>query len=267
MNTRISYVLAIVLMISAAAPAQNITIPPTAETAETALANSPRHGEYVTISVPGEDTQLKLWVVYPERAEKAPVVLVIHEIFGMTDWSNSVADNLASLGFIAIAPDMISGVEGDGSAAEKVRALPNEDRVKRLDAARAYGISLPAANGKVGSIGFCWGGSTSFHYAVSQPELNAAVVCYGGAPETELLKNATSPILGLFAGDDARVNATLPDAEKELNANNKSFAMETYAGAGHGFFRQQYGRDGANLEAATKGWEAAVTFLREHLED
>jgi len=265
MNTVSRRVLPILLVLGGFADAQDVSIPPDARAAESALADSPRHGEFVSIDVPGEDTKLKLWVVYPERADKAPVVLVIHEIFGMTDWSNSVADHLASQGFIAIAPDMISGIEGEGGAAQKVRALSNADRVKRLNAARTYGIKLPAATGKIGCIGFCWGGSTSFLYAVSQPGLDAAVVCYGGAPDTALLKNANAPILGLYAGDDARVNMTIPDAEKELKAQGKSFEHEKFPGAGHGFFRQQTGRDGANLKAATKGWAKAIAFFREHL--
>ncbi|MFP6596308.1 MAG: dienelactone hydrolase family protein [Candidatus Hydrogenedentota bacterium] len=265
MNKISRWILPLLMVWVGIAGAQDIAIPPAAGAAESALADSPRHGEFVSIYVPGEDTKLKLWVVYPERPDKAPVVLVIHEIFGMTDWSNSVTDHLASQGFIAIAPDMISGVEGEGSAAQKVRALPNEDRVKRLNAARDYGLKLPAATGKVGCIGFCWGGSTSFLYAVSQPDLDAAVVCYGGAPDTALLKNANAPILGLYAGDDARVNTTIPDAEKELKAQGKSFEHEAFPGAGHGFFRQQSGRDGANLNAATKGWAKAIAFFHEHL--
>lgn len=263
------YKVSLILFVSAGLAisgfAQGIAIPPDADAAPTALENSPRHGEYVLVEMPGSEEKLKLWVVYPERPDKAPVVLVIHEIFGMTDWSNSVADHLASQGFIAVAPDMISGVEGDGNAMTKVRMLPNDERVKRLNIAREYGMKLPAATGKVGSIGFCWGGSTSFLYGVSQPELDAAVVCYGGAPDTASLKNAKAPILALYAGDDARVNSTLPDAEKELKAKGKAFDYETYPGAGHGFFRQQTGRDGANLNAATKGWERAVEFLRAHL--
>lgn len=265
MNTITKWILPALLLLTGIANAQDIAIPPDAEAAEAALADSPRHGEFVSIDMPGEDTKLKLWVVYPERADKAPVVLVIHEIFGMTDWSNGVADHLASQGFIAVAPDMISGIEGEGGAAQKVRALPNNERVKRLNAAREYALKLPAASGKIGCIGFCWGGSTSFLYAVSQPGLDAAVVCYGGAPDTALLKNAKAPILGLYAGDDARVNMTIHDAEKELKAQDKSFEHEQFPGAGHGFFRQQTGRDGANLKAATKGWAKAISFFHEHL--
>jgi carboxymethylenebutenolidase len=248
------------------ASAQSVAPPPDADAAESALKNSPRHGEFIFIDLP-DGEKMKTWVVYPERSSKAPVILVIHEIFGMTDWANSVADHLASQGFIAVAPDMIYGVEGEGNTMTIVRNLPNEERVKRLNAAREYGMNLPAATGKVGSIGFCWGGSTSFLYAVSQPDLDAAVVCYGGSPDTASLKNAKAPILGLYAGDDARVNTTIPPAEEELKKLSKSFEKEIYSGAGHGFFRQQKGREGANMTAATKGWARAVTFFREQLED
>ena len=256
----------LIVFLAGWATAQNVAPPPDADAAEAALKNSPRHGEFIFIDLPGGG-KMKTWVVYPERSTKAPVILVIHEIFGMTDWANSVADHLASQGFIAIAPDMIYGVEAEGNTISIVRNLPDEERVLRLNAAREYGMKLPAATGKVGSIGFCWGGYTSFLYAVNQPDLDAAVVCYGSSPDTESLKNAKAPILGLYGGDDARVNTTIPAAEEELKKSGKSFEHEIYPGAGHGFFRQQKGRNGANMAAATKGWERAVTFFREHLEE
>jgi len=256
----------LMVLVAGWASAQNVAPPPDVDAVEGALKNSPRHGEFIFIDLPN-GKKMKTWVVYPERSDKAPVVVVIHEIFGMTDWANGVADHLASQGFIAVAPDMIYEIDGDGNAMTKVRNLPHDERVKRLNAAREYGMNLPAATGKVGSIGFCWGGTTSFLFAVNQSGLNAAVVCYGSSPDTALMKNAKAPILGLYAGDDARVNTTIEAAEAELKKLGKSFEKEIYPGAGHGFFRQQKGRDGANMEAATKGWERAVTFFREHLEE
>jgi len=176
MKMLLNTIIACCMTMAVAVTAQDIAPPPDADAAEAALKNSPRHGEFVFIDLPGSDEKIKTWVVYPERSDKAPVILVIHEIFGMTDWANSVADHLASQGFIAVAPDMIYGLDGDENDMTKVRNLPIEERIRRLNAARDYALKLPAANGKVGSIGFCWGGSTSFLYAVNQPDLNAAVV-------------------------------------------------------------------------------------------
>jgi len=266
MNTlsKFAFVLAFALALSAAA--QDVVMPPAQDDAEAALENSPRHGEFVYIDVPGTDTKLYTWIVFPERPDKAPVVLVIHEIFGMTDWVNSVADNLAANGFIAVAPDMISGVEGDDNNMTKVRALPDEEIVKRLNAARDYALELPAANGKTGSIGFCWGGSASFIYATAQPDLDAAVICYGSSPDAEALANVQAPLLGLYAENDARVNTTIDPAKEELDKLGKPFEYEIYSGAGHGFFRAQAGSRGANGEATKQGWERAVTFFRQHLE-
>ena len=230
--------------------------PPSSETAEEALENSPRHGEYVEIPLPGSDTTIYTWVVYPERPDKAPIILVIHEIFGMTPWANSVADAFAKEGFIALAPDMISGKDKSKPATATVRALTDEEIVERLNAVRDYGLGLPAANGKSASIGFCWGGSSSFIYAVAQPELNAAVVCYGSSPSKEDVAKIEAPVLGLYGENDARVNTTIPNAVEGMTGDGQSFEHEIYDGAGHGFFRAQSGQDGANGEAATKGWRA-----------
>lgn len=241
--------------------------PPSSETAEKALEDSPRHGEYVEIPLPGSDTKIYTWVVYPERPDKAPIILVIHEIFGMTPWANSVADAFAKEGFIALAPDMISGKDKSKPATATVRALTDEEIVERLNAVRDYGLSLPAANGKSASIGFCWGGSSSFTYAVAQPELDAAVVCYGTTPSKEDVAKIKAPVLGLYGENDARVNTTIPNAVEGMTGEGQSYEHEIYPGAGHGFFRAQSGQDGANGEAAKKGWARALAFLRKHTED
>lgn len=242
---------------------QEITLPPSMDAAEDALKNSPRHGEFVNIEFPGE-TPIKTWVVYPERADRAPVILVIHEIFGMTDWVNAVADNLAEQGFIALAPDMISGMEGNPLSV--VRALTREQIVERLNVVRDYALALPAANGKCGSIGFCWGGSASFIYATAQPKLDAAVVCYGTAPPNEELSKIEAPLLGLFGEMDARVNTTIGPAKELLDSLGKTFDYKFYDNAGHGFLRAQSGRGGDNGKATAEAWPTAITFFRKHLE-
>ncbi len=133
-----------------------------------------------------------------------------------------------------------------------------------MNAVRAYGIKLPAANGKTATIGFCWGGATSFRYASVQPELNAAVVYYGTSPDAAALANIKAPVLGLYGGDDARVNATIEPASAELKKLGKSYEPQLFDGAGHGFLRAQADRSGANRAATEKAWPRTIEFLKQH---
>jgi carboxymethylenebutenolidase len=266
--------LALVCSLSAGAlEAQEL--PASGDDALVRLDASPRHGEWVKYDA-GAGDSVTAWVVYPERSDAAPVVVVIHEIFGLTDWIRSVADQLAADGFIAIAPDLLSGKGEDGGGTETfdrsavraaIRSLDRSEVVGRLNGAAAYATALPAARDVFASIGFCWGGSTSFRYATAQPELDAAVVYYGSSPDREQLANVEAPVLGLYGGDDARVNATIPTAQEEMERLGKSYEANLYDGAGHGFLRQQSGREGANMQATQKAWPRTVEFLREALGD
>lgn len=257
------------------APAAAASIPPGADDARERLNNSPRHGEWAEIEVPGTETKLKAWVVYPESAAKAPVVIVIHEIYGLSDWIRAVADQLAADGFIAVAPDLLTGrgPEGGGTdsfadrdaVTKAVRELDAEFVTTALNATRVYGNSLPASNGKFATIGFCWGGAVSFRYATEQPELAGAVVYYGTTPESGY-ERIQAPVLGIFAENDARVNATIPRALEQMEAHEKAIDNFIYPGAGHGFLRQQTGQEGANLKASQQAWPETVRFLREHAE-
>lgn len=260
-----------------AAPAapRDENLPPGEQQAKAALEKSPRHGEYVDIKLPSGGTPIRTWVSYPERKDKAGVVIVIHEIYGLSDWIRGVADQLARDGFIAVAPDLISGLGPDGGGTESaasrddvvklVRGLTPENATARLNAVYEYATKIPAANGKVATIGFCWGGAQSFAYAASQPGLDAAVVYYGTSPDAATLAKIKAPVLGLYGEDDARVNATVGPAEAEMKRLKKSFEANTYAGAGHGFLRGQDGREGANMKATQQAWPRTLKFLREHL--
>ena len=248
------------------------SLPASEETARARLNASPRHGEWVKVQS-GGDT-INAWVVYPERSDPAPVVLVIHEIYGLTDWIRSVADQLAAEGYIAIAPDILTGkgpggggtesVDRDGAVA-LVQALDRSEVVVRLNATAQYATSLPAAQDKWASVGFCWGGSTSFAYAAAQASLSAAVVYYGSSPSAEALARIQAPVLALYGGDDARVNKTIPAAETEMKRLGKSYQPEIYEGAGHGFLRAQEARDGANMRASEQAWPETIGFLRKEL--
>jgi carboxymethylenebutenolidase len=234
----------------------------------------PRHGELVDVKVP-TGRPVRTWVVYPERKDKAGVVILIHEIFGLSDWIRGVADQLAREGFIAVAPDLISGHGPGGGGTDSagsrddvvklIRELTAEEVTARLNAVRDYAIKLPAANGRSATIGFCWGGGKSFAYAASQPGLNAAFVYYGVSPEATDLAKIKAPVLGLYGGDDARVDATIPPAEAEMKKLGKTYEPHLYEDAGHGFLRAQEDRQGANLRATKQAWPRTVPFLRDQL--
>ncbi len=255
---------------------RNEALPPSEAQAKAALEKSPRHGEYVDIRLASGGTPIRAWVVYPERKTKAPVVIVIHEIYGLSDWLRGVADQLARDGFIAVAPDLISGLGPNGGGTESaatrddvvkmVRSITPEDAVVRLNAVRDYAMQIPAANGKTATLGFCWGGARSFAFAAAQPKLDAAVVFYGTSPDAAALATIQAPVLGLYGADDARVTATIPPAEAEMKRLGKRFEPILYDAAGHGFLRAQDDRDGANQRATEQAWPKALDFLRKALE-
>ena len=237
---------------------------PTAESeitqdwAKAKLAKSPRHKEWVKVK--NGTREVNSFIVYPEVNKKATAVVVIHEIFGMSDWVQQISDELAEAGYIAIAPDLLSGMgpkgggtdeiaaTGNNAVGQAIRALPPDQIAGDLNAVADYVSKLPAANGKVVAGGFCWGGSTTFFFATRRPSLKAAFVFYGSAPSNNAqgqpftvdkaaLAKIGAPVYGFYAENDMRINATVPptvDAMKELN---KAFDPVIYAGAGHGFMR------------------------------
>jgi carboxymethylenebutenolidase len=248
--------------------------PAGAADAQARLDASPRHGEWAMIPVAGSDS-IRAWVVYPERSTPAPVVLVVHEIYGVTHWIRAVADQLAAEGFIAIAPDLMTaanvpaGPDGDpvrDQATAAIRALDPAVYQQQLVTIAEWGMALPAAAERYGIVGFCWGGTASFTHATVSPTLGAAVVYYGSSPRTETLQHIRSPVLGLYGADDARVNVTIEPAAEEMQRRGMSFEHHLFDRAGHGFLRQQDGRDGANMAATEQAWPMTVSFFRRHLE-
>jgi carboxymethylenebutenolidase len=216
------------------------------EWAKQRVDHSPRHHEWVNLK--NGTRTVSAFVVYPEVKGKAPAVVVIHEIFGMSDWVQMLADEVAEAGYIAIAPDLLSGMGpngggtssfADGTAVGKaIRDLPPDQITGDLNAAADYVAKLPAANGKVAVAGFCWGGTQSFRFATNRPSLSAAYVFYGSGPETpEAVAKIKAPVYGFYAGNDARIGATLPKTIEMMKAAGKTFEPVTYEGAGHGFMR------------------------------
>jgi carboxymethylenebutenolidase len=236
------------------------------------LENSPRHLEWV--KVPQGNREVACFVAYPEVKEKATAVLVIHEIFGLSDWVRGVADQLAEAGYIAIAPDLLSGAApggggtaelGSGDAVRKaISSLPPDQITADLNAVAAYVAKLPAANGKVAVAGFCWGGSQTFRFATNHKDIKAAFVFYGSGPEgAKEIGRIQAPVYGFYGGNDARVNATIPKSEELMKNAGKTYEPVVYEGAGHGFMRAGEAPDAnaANKqarEAAWKRWKEAL---------
>jgi carboxymethylenebutenolidase len=229
---------------------------PAQEWAKTRLDASPRHHEYVPLKH-GNRT-LQAFVVYPEVKAKAPVVILIHEIFGLSDWAKEMADELAAQGFIVIAPDLLSGFGPNGGGSSEfssqdatVKAVSGLDPdvvTADLDAAADYGKHLPAADGKLAAIGFCWGGGKSFAFATQRKDLSADFVFYGTGPAD--VSAITAPVYGFYAGNDARIGATIPGTLAAMKAAGKKYDPVTYDGAGHGFMRA--GEDPTNTVPGNK---------------
>ena len=225
-----------------------LTILPAAQAQDWArqrLDASPRHHEFVQVHS-GQRT-IQTFIVYPEVKQKAPVVVLIHEIFGLSDWAREMADELAGAGYIVVAPDLLSGTgpNGAGSASyadqdatmKAVSMLDPAQVTGDLQAVADYGKKLPAANGKLAVAGFCWGGGKAFSFATARPDLSAAFVFYGPPPEATAMASIHAPVFGFYAGNDARIGATLPGAVAGMKAAGKTFDPVTYDGAGHGFMR------------------------------
>jgi carboxymethylenebutenolidase len=234
------------------------------------LQKSPRHQEWITVKHDGRSVET--FVVYPESKEKRPVVLIIHEIFGMTDWVQDLADQVAAAGYIAVAPDLLSGMGPgggrsssfpEGKTMEAVSKLSPDQVTADLNAAADYALKIPAANGKLFVGGFCWGGGQTFRFATNRGDLSAAFVFYGPPPDKDAMARIKAPVYGFYAGDDARIGATVPGAIEQMKAAGKAYEPVTYDGAGHGFMRA--GEDPAgtegNKKARTEAWARWKTLL------
>ena len=233
------------------------------------LNSSPRHADWLDIK--RGDRTIKAFVAYPERKDKAPAVLVISEIFGLTDWVRSLCDELAENGVIAMAPDLLSGqkFEDVDAARKAISALPQEQVKADLDATSNYALTkVPACSGTLAVCGFCWGGGVTFAYANENPKLKAAYSFYGvAADSSDKVKNIACPVYGFYAENDERVNATIPKAEELMKAAGKTYEPIIYKGAGHGFMRSGEPTNPAVREADRKArdeaWARWKTLLKQ----
>jgi carboxymethylenebutenolidase len=187
-----------------------------------------------------------------------------------------VADQLAKEGFIAVAPDLLSGKGPNGGGTESmdatavgqaIRTLTTDIVMSQLNAVRDYALTIPSGNGKIVTIGFCWGGQQSFAYALTQPALTAAVSYYGPMPtDAAAYAHAKAPIIGFYGGSDMRVDANIPIATAQLHSHNVTYEPHVFEGAGHGFLRDQGGMDGANMKATEQSWPLAIAWIKKYAE-
>jgi carboxymethylenebutenolidase len=245
------------------------------EWAQKRLEASPRHREFITIPE-ASGRKLTAYVVYPEVKEKAPVVVLIHEIFGLSDWAREMADELAAQGYIVVAPDLLTGAGPNGGNSDSfptqdattraVGQLPPDQVITDLDAAADYGKKLPSASGRLVTAGFCWGGGKAFAFATHRKDLSASLVFYGTPPPDVTGINA--PVYGFYGQNDARVSSTVPIAQERMKAAGLVYEPVIYDGAGHGFMRA--GEDptatgpmvAANQKARNEAFARLVTLMK-----
>ena len=246
---------------------------PAQDWAKQKLEQSPRHREWAAVQHDGRSVES--YVAYPEVKGKAPVVLVIHEIFGLTDWAQEVADEFAAAGYIAIAPDLLSGMGKNGGrtntlsqdeAIEAVGKLPPDQITADLNAVADYALKLPAASRTLYVAGFCWGGGQSFRFATNRPDLASAFVFYGPPPDHAAMASIKAPVYGFYAGNDARISSTIPATKAAMQAAGKTYDPVVYDGAGHGFMRAGEAPDAkpANVKARTDSWQRLKQLLSQH---
>jgi len=233
--------------------------------AQQRLEKSPRHREWVSVKHDGRTVETL--VVYPAAKDKRPVVLVIHEIFGLSEWAQELADEVAEAGYIAVAPDLLSGKGPNGGrtssfanqdkAIEAIHGLNDADITADLNAAADYGLKLPSANGKLFVVGFCWGGAQSFRFATNRADLSAAFVFYGSPPAKADMARIKAPVYGFYAENDVRIGATIPDTKQQMMAAGKTYDPVTYTNADHGFMRSGEAPDAsdANKKAREDAWK------------
>lgn len=271
--------------------AGNPALPPSNNAAKARLESSPRHGEWVKLAwQPGSSDSLEAWIVYPSTSNaKTPVVVVVHEIFGLSTWVRGVADQVAADGFIAIAPDLVSRARGgpstqelSGDSARKlIASVSTAERNSGIIAAARYAMSQPSAAPRYAVIGYCWGGSTVWAHAVNGgtngfvggvayyglPYMNGAV------PNADSLKKIMKPVVLLSGSKDQRIGAAMPAVDSAMKALGKSYVGINYPGAIHGFLRAQddpktprdEAEEEANLSATKDAWPRTLAFLRENL--
>jgi carboxymethylenebutenolidase len=267
-------------------------LPPSNGAAAARLASSPRHGEWVKVAwEPGSKDSLMAWVVYPSTGRaKSPVVVVVHEIFGLSTWVRGVADQVAAEGFIAVAPDLLSRVRGGPSTVELpgdqarglIQGVDPAEKNRGIGAVARWAMSQASAAPRYAVIGYCWGGTTVFQHAIDggTSGFSGGVAFYGlpymngQVPNTDSLRKITKPVMLLSGSKDQRIGAAMPALDSAMTALGKSYVGVNYPGAVHGFLRAQddpkspardEAEEQANLAATKDAWPRTVAFLKRNL--
>ena len=244
---------------------------PAQDWARARVEKSPRHREWVTVKHDGRSVET--FVVYPESKNKTPVVVVIHEIFGLSDWVEDLADQVAEAGYIAVAPDLLSGMGPNGgrtpafaagTVGQAIGKLDPNQITADLNAVADYGLKLPASSGKLFVAGFCWGGGQTFRYATNRADLAGAFSFYGPPPPKEAMATIKAPVYGFYGGNDARINAMIPAATDQMKEAGKRYDPVIYEGAGHGFMRAGEAPDAndANKKARADAWARWKSLMK-----
>jgi len=255
----------------AAAPARQSNVHPVSKNITARMANSPRHFDIVKIKE--GDRTLEAKVFYPMTKDKAMAVVLIHEIFGSSDWMHAAADQLAEAGYIVIVPDLLSGMGpnkggtndfADTQVTTAVQRLPADQVLADLNASVDYVKKLDACNGKVAVAGFCWGGGKAFALSTANKEIKAAFVFYGAPmlPVADMPK-VNCPVYGFYGEQDARISASVPAETDAMKAAGKTYDAIVYPGAAHGFMRlgQMDDTNPANKKAAEDSWKRMLDLL------
>ena len=245
-----------------------------ADAAKEQLENSPRHGEWVKITTESR-REVNAFIVFPEIKENATSVIVIHEIFGLTDWIRQVGDELAKAGFVAICPDFLSGMGPNGGGTDSfggdnvrraIRDLDPDQITADLKAVAKYVRDLPATTDTVTVSGFCWGGAQSFRFATNDDSLKAAFVFYGSPPDTAALGKITCPVYGFYGENDNRINSTIESTKEAAKSAGVTYELVIYSGVGHGFLRRGMAADASEVQktVTSEAWERWVNLLNKH---
>jgi carboxymethylenebutenolidase len=238
------------------------------------VEKSPRHREWVTVTHDGR--KVETFIAYPEAAKNTPVIVVIHEIFGMSDWVQEVADEFAAAGYIAVAPDLLSGAGPKGGGTKEfasqmeigqaIGKLPPDQITADLNAVADYGLKLPSATKKLFVTGFCYGGGQAFRFATNRPDLAATMSFYGPPPDKDAMARIKGPVFGFYGGTDNRIGAMIPGAVENMKALGKVYEPVTYEGAGHGFMRagEQPDASAPNAKAREEAWVRIKKIMSSH---
>ncbi len=238
------------------------------------LEQSPRHHEWVDLTTATGRT-VRAYVTYPEVSEAATAVVIIHENRGLTPWVRGLADQASEAGYVAIAPDLLSGSGpagggtdsfASGDAARKaIGELPSDQVLSDLDAATDYVRGLASTTDQVSVTGFCWGGGQAFDYACHRADIEAAFVFYGRATDADRMAGIRAPVYGFYGGNDHRITASVPEVTEAMQARGKTYLPVVYDGAGHGFMRSGEADDAdpADVEARNKAWTRWTTLHAE----